>query len=305
MTTPPSGWPSPSYPPPQGEPIPPAPPFQGVPGYPPPQGDPAYALVEGPAYPPPQGNPPYPPGTGWSPPPPQPGWPAATGQPAQGWMPAPLGGNTATWAPPGWPPPTALPPAASPVPMSGQVAFPPPGYPPAPAPRRSAWLAVAIVICVLAAVGVIAALVAQQWNPTSPEVDQPTIEVTGGDIGTPVDLTGPDGSGRVTVTRARWTAEGEVAPEPGTSYLIVDVRVEGVSGELTTGAVFTTVVTTDGQRHGISYGPVLDPLLTSRVLRAGETNTGHLGYQLAPGPVQLEFQTSDGVPLGSVEIPGP
>ena len=307
MTTPPSppsGWP-PAYPPPQGNPAPQAPPSaQGVPAYPPPQGnpapqapptaypppqgDPAYALVTGPLYPPPQGDSAY---------------------PSQGWLPAPLGGNPATWAPPGWPPPTALPPTASPLPAPGQVGFPPPGYPPAyppaPAPHRSVWLTVAIVILVLAVVGVVGVLIAQRWNPAPPAVDQDTVEVTGGDIGTPVELTGPDGSGRVTVTGARWTSEGEVAPVPGTSYLIVDVQLEGVTGEITTGAVFTAVVAADGQRHGISYGPVLDPLLTSGTLRAGETNIGHLGYQLAPSPVQLEFQTPDGVLLGSVQIPGP
>ncbi len=280
MTTPPSSWPPPEYPPPEAPPRPqpssePYPPPQGVPVYPPPQGDP----------------------TQWPPP--------------QGWMPAPLGGRPATWAPPDWPPAASLPPTANPLPMPGPAAFPPagypPSYPPAPAParRRSTWLAVAIVIGVLAALGVIAVLVAQQWNPSSSEVDQPTVEVTGGDIGSPVELAGPDGSGTVTVTRARWTSEGEVAPVPGTSYLIVDVRLEGVTGELTTGGVFTAVVAADGTRSGISYGPVLDPLLTSDVLRPGETNTGHLGYQLAPGPVQLEFQSPDGVLLGSVQIPGP
>lgn len=281
MTSQPPGWPPPDHPP-----------LQADPG-------------QGP-YPPPQGDPAYPPQAGWAPP--QPGWPA-TEQPTQGWMPAPLGGDPTMWARPGWPPPAALPPPASPVQASGPLGFPPtgypPGHPPAPAPRRSAWPAVAIVVGVLAVVGVIVALMTQQWSPAPTVGDQSTVEVTGGDIGTAVELTGPAGSGRVTVTAARWTSEGEVGPVPGTSYLVVDVQLEGVSGELTTGGVFTAVVAADGRRHGISYGPVLDPLLTSRVLRAGETNAGHLAYQLAPGPVELEFQTPDGVVLGTVGIPGP
>lgn len=294
MTTPPSGWPPPYHPSPQGSPIPPGPPpSQGVGAYPPPQGDPNYALVSGPGHPPPQANPAH---------------PVATGRPAEGWLPPPLGGSSTTWAPPGWPPPPTLPPPG-PMPAPGTLDFPAPSHPPtfpsAPAPRRPAWLVVTLVVGVLAVIGVSVVLLAQQWNPDPSVAGQPTVEVTGGDIGTPVELTGPDGSGRVTVTGARWTSEGEVAPVPGTSYLVVDVRLEGVTGEFTTGAVFTAVVAADGQRHGISYGPVLDPLLTSRTLRSGEVNAGHLGYQLAPGPVRLEFQTPQGVLLGAVQIPGP
>ena len=247
------------------------------------------------------------PPSGWPPP----GYPPApSGQPPAGWLPPPLGGNPAAWAPSGWPPPAA-PPPTGPVPAPGPMPLPlpPPGHPtgppPAPAPRRPAWLMVAIVVGVLAVIGVAAALVAQQWNPVPPGIDSPTVEVTGGDVGTPVELTGPAGSGRATGVRAQWTSEGEVAPVPGTSYLIIDVQLEGTAGELTTGGVFTAVVAADGQRHGISYGPVLDPLLTSRTLRPGETNTGQLGYQLAPGPVQLELQTPDGVALGTLRIPGP
>lgn len=164
---------------------------------------------------------------------------------------------------------------------------------------------VAIVVLVLVAVGVAAAWLIPQWLSGAPPADETIVEVTGGDIGTPIDLTGPDGSGRATITGARWTSEGEVAPEPGTTYLIVDVQVEGVTGEITTGGVFTAVVASDGQRHSLSYGPILDPLLTSRVLQPGESNTGHLGFQLKAGPVQLEFQTPDGVRLGTAEIPGP
>lgn len=167
------------------------------------------------------------------------------------------------------------------------------------------WFTVAVAIIVLALVGTAAVLIVQALNPPPSDIDQSTTEVTGGDIGRQVELTGPEGSGRVTATGARWTSEGTAAPIPGTSYLVVDVSLEGTSGELTTGAVFAVVIAADGQRYGVSYGPVLDPLLTSRVLAPGETNTGQLGYQLAPGPVQLEFQTPQGVRLGSVEIPGP
>ncbi|MGC3953352.1 MAG: hypothetical protein QM804_03695 [Propionicimonas sp.] len=184
--------------------------------------------------------------------------------------------------------------------------MPTPGYAPAgyPSPprRRSGRLAIALATAVVLVAGVILAVL-QPWNAQT--VIEPSIEVTGGDIGRPVELSGPNGAGKVTVTTAHWTTEGEVAPEPGTRYLVLQVELEGVSGELTTGGVFTAVVGQDGRRFGISYGPVLDPLLTSRALPAGETNAGQLGYQLPPGPVTLEFQSPDGVRLGSIAIPGP
>ncbi len=181
----------------------------------------------------------------------------------------------------------------------GPQVFPPPAPPRRWPARTFAWAALALVL-----VGAVVAT-AVWWGTRPAPTDEPTVEVTGGDIGTPVELTAPGGTGKVTVTRARWTSEGEVAPQAGTSYLIVDAELEGVTGELTTGGMFTVVVAGDGQRHGLSFGPILDPVLPSATLRPGETNAGQLGYQLSPGSVELEFQTPDGAVLGSVAIPGP
>ena len=319
MTTPPPDWPPvpPSYPPPQGDPA-----YPVVPGeYPAPQGDPA--------YPAPQGNTGYPPPTGpaYPPPPqglPQPG-PSEPFQP--GWAPPPLGVAPTSWAPPGWPAPvaapapTAMPPA--PVLHTGPQAYPPPGYPaqtypppgyapsglapqgfvPPPARGRSRLLLLVSVVAALVVLGAVGAFFLPQL--LAPSQSAQTTEVSGGDIGKAIDLTGPDGAGKATVTRARWTTEGEVAPEPGTRYLILDVTIEGVSGELITGGVFTSIVSAGGERHGLSFGPVVDPVLISRALAPGENVTGQLGYQLRPGTARVEFQTPDGVTLGSAEIPGP
>lgn len=295
-------WPSPTaeFAPPIGPSFPQAaPPAQYPPGYPataqPPAGYPS------PAYPAAG----YPPGStpaGYPPPAyPPPGHPPA-GYPLQGGAPAgypPQGQPSAGYPPVGYPPP------AYPVPTYPPPAFAP-GYGPASGPRTGRrGLVLTLLIGLLAVAAVVTVLVVQPWRTSSPAGNRPTVEVTGGDVGTPVTLTGPEGTGTATVTRARWTSEGEVAPEPGTVYLVLDVTIEGVTGKLTTGGVFTAVIAGDGRRHSVAFGPVLDPLLTSKVLQPGDTNTGQLGYQLVSGPARVEFQSPDGVVLGSVAIPGP
>lgn len=219
------------------------------------------------------------------------------GPPPAGWMPPPLSGTPAWPAPQqGWAPP---------VPAQ-QVGFaPPPGRPGKP------WTAVAIVVGALVLVGA-AVAVWVLWGslgtapgPSSAPVPTTPVEVTGGDIGKAVPLQGADGTATVTLTAARWTPEGELPPVDGSSYLVLDVQLEGGSGEVATGGVFTVAITADGERHGIAYGPTLDPLLPSTVLRGDRTVAGQLGYQLPPGEVTVEFQSPDGQRLGTVRVPGP
>jgi len=220
------------------------------------------------------------------------------GPPPAGWMPPPLSGTA------GWPAQQAS--WAPPVPAQ-QVGFAPgpPGRPGKP------WTVVAIVVGALVLVGAAVAVWAL-WGslgpaPTSSTGPVPTapVEVAGGDIGAAVTLEGPDGAARVTTSAARWTPEGDLPPVEGSSYLVLDVQLEGISGQVAVGGVFTVAVTADGERHGIAYGPRLDPLLPSTVLRPDRTVAGQLGYQLPPGEVTVEFQTPGGDRLGTVRIPGP
>lgn len=217
--------------------------------------------------------------------------------------------------------PPVFPPATYPPPVDPGVpgAFPPPDsggfvpvhapFPSAPPPgrRRRGPIALAIVVVAVVGLVVLAFVLREVLNPApvTPEDPTGTVAVTGGDIGTAIPLSGPDGTATVTVTGARWTPEGEVAPLAGTSYLIVDVELSGGTGEVAVGGMFTAVVTSDNQRFGLAFGPILDPLLASTVLRPGDSAAGQLGYQLPPGAVSLEFQSPDGVRLGAVRIPGP
>lgn len=249
--------------------------------------------------------------TGQPPPTQPPGWPAAAAPPP-GWTPPPLGWSPpASFGPQAAPPaPWAMPPAGpAPAPLPAAFAPPPAAFaPPASRPRRPIALGIGVAVLVVAAVAVGFWALRGGLNPSvtpAPGVPTAPIGVNGGDIGTPVTLTGPDGTATVTATTAVWTPEGDLAPEPGTSYLIVDVEVTGVSGEVSVGGVFTVAVAKDGSRHSLAYGPVLIPLLASTRLQADDTASGQLGYQLPPGAVRIEFQDPGGTVLGSLNVPGP
>lgn len=240
-------------------------------------------------------TPPSAPPPGWSPPPL--GWTP----PPQGWA-APAPGSPQ--APAGW-----APPGGSPAPVGG---FPPPVAPgqPAPQPRRPSRLVVTVAVAALVLVAGLAALWALGGGTgstpqPSPGVPTAPVGVEGGDIGRAVPLSGPDGEGTVTVNAAVWTPEGELDPEPGMSYLIVDVEVTGTAGDLEVGGMFTVAVADDGSRHSVSFGPELIPALPSARLDKGESVAGQVGFQVPVGETRIEFQDPAGTVLGSVTVPAP
>ncbi len=140
-------------------------------------------------------------------------------------------------------------------------------------------------------------------TPDSPE---PTTSaaVTGGSIGQRIDYRARGGEGRVTVTRASWADNGVLEPAEGLSYLVVDVRFEGVSGTVTTGPFFTAVRDPGGTRRLITVGAQLDSQLAMRTLQAGQDNTGQVAFEVARGPVTFEVLDELLAPVASVEIPG-
>lgn len=223
--------------------------------------------------------------------------------------------------PPGWAPPP-LPTSfvfaegrhpGAPVPQqwaapSGQ------GYPATVAqpPRRRWWIAVVAGIVILGLIAATALLwtrgVFSPAPTTSPSADPvPTAPATpgGGDVGRSLELTGSAGTATVTLTRAEWATTGELAPEPGTSYLVLDVEFTGVSGQVPVGPVMTVAQAADKSVHPVSYGPTMPELVPGALLRPGDTVAGSLGYMLPPGPVTIQFLDEDGEPMGTAQVPGP
>jgi hypothetical protein len=129
-------------------------------------------------------------------------------------------------------------------------------------------------------------------------------QASGGGIGTSVSFRTRNGSGTVTVTKATWVDNGLLEPTEGQQYLIVDLTLTGVSGAVTTGPFFASVVDADSENHMLSIGAALDNQLSMRTLKPGEVNTGQIAFELEPGPVTFQVLDELLEPVARVEIPG-
>lgn len=140
----------------------------------------------------------------------------------------------------------------------------------------------------------------------TPETPAPTVsaQVTGGSIGQPVRFRTSGGEAQVTVVRATWADNGVLPPGEGMSYLVVDVRFEGVSGTVTTGPFFTAIREPGGERQLMTIGAQLDSQLAMRTIRAGQDNTGQVAFEVARGPVAFEVLNDLLEPIATVDIPG-
>ncbi|MCC6496862.1 MAG: hypothetical protein IT193_11480 [Propionibacteriaceae bacterium] len=256
--------------------------------------------------------------------------------------PQPEGIGTPSGGQPGFSPPSAgpVPPAAAPpasapqqADASGQwappdpkslVVTPPKGRPARPTRRPrgrvvAATLAGAMVLVgILSALPLMPAVQGPQQPAASPvatpapiETVSPTVAprptttaTTGGDLGTAVAFRTGRGSGTVTVSSAVWTDSGEMAPEAGSRYLIVDVAVACTGGELPVDALLLLAVSGEaGELPG--FGPALTSPLAGQLLEAGETATGQVGYSLPPGEVTLQLLDSELRPVAAIRIPAP
>lgn len=255
----------------------------------------------------------------------------------------PEGIGTPSGGQPGFSPPSAgrVPPAPAPPPSAprqpaaapGQwappdptslIVTPPKGRPGRPA-RRSRGRVVAatlagsmVLVGILSALPLMPAIQGPQQPAATPaatpagiETVSPTVAprptttaTTGGDLGTAVSFRTGRGSGTVTVRSAVWTDTGEMAPEAGSRYLIVDVAVACTDGELPVDALLLLAVSGEaGELPG--FGPELTSPLAGQLLGAGETATGQVGYSLAPGEVTLQLLDSELRPVAAIRIPAP
>ncbi|MEA5054482.1 MAG: hypothetical protein VB093_13680 [Propionicimonas sp.] len=225
--------------------------------------------------------------------------------------------------PPGWAPPPL--PTSFDLPSGVTLAVPvqppqpweapPPGAPASPSGRRSRrWVPLVAGIAVLGLVAVSVLLWSRGvFSPAAPPSAAPSagavpaapVEASGGDIGREVELKAATGTARVTATRAVWSGAGELKPEAGMAYLVLDVDLVGVAGEVPVSAVATVAQTADQTRYPLAFGPVVSDPLPGALLHDGDRLSGSLGYQVPPGPVRVHFLGTDGKTLGTVEVPGP
>lgn len=201
------------------------------------------------------------------------------------------------------------------------VAPPPSGRGPRHARRsRVRWVA-ALVAAGLVLIGILSALpllpavapTQQQSSTTPAAVDTVTpsarpgsasTATSGGDLGAPVAFAAGAGKGTVLVRRAVWTDTGEMAPEQGRRYLVLDVTVSCTDGTLPVDALMF-LATTAGGRELPGFGPALSDPLGGQVLKAGATARGQVGYALAPGAVTVQVLDTNLTAVAEIRIPAP
>ena len=201
------------------------------------------------------------------------------------------------------------------------VAPPPIGRGPHHARRaRLRWVA-ALLAVGLVLIGILGALpLVSSTAPTQPQssatpavLDTVTpsaapgsasTATSGGDLGRQVTFATSAGKGAVTVRSAVWTDTGEMAPEPGRRYLVLDVTINCTGGTLGVDALMLRAITT-GDRELPAFGPALSDPLGGQVLKPGATARGQVGYELAPGAVTLQVLDTNLAPVAELRIPAP
>ncbi|HEX5335281.1 MAG TPA: hypothetical protein VFW55_05335 [Propionicimonas sp.] len=219
-------------------------------------------------------------------------------------------------------PPAPGPGVPSPVATPTLVVAPPPsGRGPHHARRsRVRWVA-ALLAAGLVLIGILSALpLVPSVSPAPPQtsatpagVDTVTPSASpgsastatrGDDLGRQVSFASGTGTGTVTVRSAVWTDTGELAPEPGRRYLVLDVTISCTGGTVGVDALMFRATST-GDRELPGFGPALSDPLGGQVLKSGATARGQVGYSLAPGAVTVEVLDANLAPVAEIRIPAP
>ena len=209
------------------------------------------------------------------------------------------------------------------TPDPGLVVPPPPsGRPHRTRARTRIRLVAALMAAALVLIGILSALPLlpisapqPQPQPTAPPVpiitttpsSQPGTASTarkGGDLGTTVTFRSGRADGSIRVNTAVWTDTGEMAPEAGSRYLVLDVTVRCAHGYLPVGALMFVAEGADGQVLP-GFGPSLTNPLGGQVLGAGESVRGQLGFSVVPGEVTLRLLDPNLEPTAAIRIPAP
>lgn len=157
----------------------------------------------------------------------------------------------------------------------------------------------------------------QAPSPTATSTAEPTVvrgspaprptnttPITGGGIGQAIEFRTGSSVGKVTINRADWVDNGVIAPAAATSYLVVDLTFQAVSGTVTTGPFFTAVSDAQGATHMLTIGAALSPELAMKTLKAGEQNTGQVAFELPRGAVKFLVLDDQLKPVATIDLPG-
>jgi len=128
--------------------------------------------------------------------------------------------------------------------------------------------------------------------------------LSGGELGERVPFSSGDGNGWLTITAAEWIDQGEAAPPPGKSHLIITVEIECSKGSLVADGLWLRAKTTTGWT-GPGYGPQLTTPLTHHLVTAGSKVTGEVGFTLPAGTATIGLLDDDLASVAERQLSAP
>lgn len=140
------------------------------------------------------------------------------------------------------------------------------------------------------------------YTPT-PEPTAASVLRSGADLGKPVGFRTDSGTGRLTVSRATWTAAGRMAPPSGKRYLVVTVQIECGSGSVQVSPL--DLLAGVQPASGTEFGPALADPLPGITLTAGHRVHGEVGFVIAPATTAISWVDGRQIAIAHRQVPAP
>lgn len=165
-----------------------------------------------------------------------------------------------------------------------------------PRPDRKPAIITAAIIGVVALIVVIASIhafnsdqqVAREQTSPSPT---PVPSALPSDSPNSISFTSSEGSGRLTLVSHDWSTSADHAPRYG-QYLQLDLKISATDGHVSYGPEFFQTFDESGNLFQTTEIGARPPLLGEGVLRAGQSVTGDIAFDMPRGAVTLLMSNS-------------
>lgn len=185
------------------------------------------------------------------------------------------------------------------APNHGGPSIQPPQYQPpmAPRPSRAPVIITAIVIAVVAAIVIVASVraadndqkVVRERSTPTPTPTQASPPPSGNPNS--ISFTSSEGSGQLTLVSHDWSADGARPPRYG-QFLRVQLKISATDGKVSYGPEFFQTFDETGNLFQTTEVGAQPPLLKVGVLRAGQSTTGDIAFDMPRGAVTLLMSNS-------------
>lgn len=137
----------------------------------------------------------------------------------------------------------------------------------------------------------------------APQPTAQSVLTSGADLGQPVDFRTGSGTGRITLSRATWTAAGRMAPPSGRQYLVVMVQIECRSGTVAVSPL--DLLAGSQPSTGTEFGPSLTDPLPGLTLTAGQQVRGEVGFVTTKAATTVAWVDGSRTIVAHREVPAP